>query len=157
MSSSTQEPDALRHQANELYWSSDATVLEIVGQMQISRSALYDLVDPLPVGGPCPRCGGALAFTNRSARSAGRATCERCGHEVATEYEPGIDSTGELTDAARPSQIGEARQRLAGIDWTLGQYTAGSPVSSHALALGALALFGAAIGVAAVHTYRERR
>lgn len=69
-------------QANHLYWSSDRTVDEIMGDLGIGKRALYGSIRPIAAGASCSICGGAMVFPNRSSRDAGRASCESCGNEA---------------------------------------------------------------------------
>lgn len=75
----------LVEQANSLYWESDASVNEIAEQLDLSKGALYGVVEPLDAGAPCPECGGALEFPNRTARDKGMVTCPVCGMEEELE------------------------------------------------------------------------
>ena len=70
-------------EANQLYWSSEASVGDIANQLGISRRALYELIDPQPTGVPCSDCGSDTAFANRSSHAAGLARCLACGLEMA--------------------------------------------------------------------------
>ncbi|MGH7504783.1 MAG: hypothetical protein ACRELX_03995 [Longimicrobiales bacterium] len=66
-------------EANRLYWDTDESVAEIADQLDLSRRALYDAVQPASAGVICSRCGSELSFENRSARKAGQAVCAACG------------------------------------------------------------------------------
>ena len=70
-------------EANQLYWSSEASVGDIANQLGISRRALYELIEPQPTGVPCSECGTETAFANRSSHAAGLARCLACGFEMA--------------------------------------------------------------------------
>lgn len=74
-------------EANRLYWDTEESVGEIAERLDISRRALYDVIEPRATGEPCPTCGGPLAFENRSARTAGDATCAICAETGATPEE----------------------------------------------------------------------
>jgi hypothetical protein len=74
-------------EANRLYWESDESVADIAARLDMSRRALYDAIEPLPSGGTCDVCGGPLTFENRSARTAGHASCEVCAATGATPEE----------------------------------------------------------------------
>lgn len=73
-------------EANRLYWESELSVSDISERLNLSRRALYDVLDPLPTGLPCAACGGGLVYENRSARTAGEMICGQCGAR------PGIDA-----------------------------------------------------------------
>lgn len=70
--------DTIAVEANRLYWESETSVADIAQQLELSRRALYDSVDPLPTGGSCDVCGTPLVFENRSARNAGIESCPAC-------------------------------------------------------------------------------
>lgn len=72
---------------NRLYWESDASVSDIADRLDISRRALYDGIEPVPAGRPCPECGAPLGFRNRTALENREAECPECGFE--TELAPG--------------------------------------------------------------------
>lgn len=68
----------LAARANRLYWTSDRSAAAVADELGISRSKLYALIEPLPVDRICERCGGEMAFSNRTDREAGRARCTDC-------------------------------------------------------------------------------
>ncbi|MDX1674124.1 MAG: hypothetical protein R3314_04900 [Longimicrobiales bacterium] len=70
---------------NRLYWESDLSVSDIADRLDISRRALYDGIEPLPAGRPCPECGTELVFRNRTAAENREAECPECGHETTLE------------------------------------------------------------------------
>lgn len=76
----THDPE-LKERANALYWDSDDSVNEIAEILDLSKGALYGLVDPLATDEPCPECGTALEFSNRTARDKGMVACPGCGFE----------------------------------------------------------------------------
>jgi len=94
----TQDP-RLVEKANSLYWESDISVNEIAEQLDLSKGALYGVVEPLDAGAHCPECGGALEFPNRTARDKGLVTCPACGLEEELELVMALDSA----DAGVPS------------------------------------------------------
>lgn len=79
MASTTSDHDAER--ANELYWGSDRSVNDLADDLELSKGALYALIDPLPADLECPECGGEMHYANRTARDRGYVTCEDCGLE----------------------------------------------------------------------------
>lgn len=91
----------IRQELNRLYWESDASVSEIADQLDISRRALYDGIEPRPVGSACPECGAPLGFRNRTALESGEAECAECGYE--TEVEPAILYEGNGDGPDRPA------------------------------------------------------
>jgi predicted RNA-binding Zn-ribbon protein involved in translation (DUF1610 family) len=76
----TQDPE-LRERANALYWDSHESVNEIAERLDLSKGALYGLVEPLATDEPCPDCGAPLEFSNRTARDKGLVVCPSCEFE----------------------------------------------------------------------------
>jgi len=72
---------ALKARANALYWESDDSVNDIADRLDLSKGALYGLVDALPADEACPECSGTLEYPNRTAREKGFVTCPDCGLE----------------------------------------------------------------------------
>ena len=67
--------------ANELYWKSDLSVNQIAERLDLSKGALYGLIEPLPVELECPVCSNQVAFTTRTAQERGQLSCPDCGWE----------------------------------------------------------------------------
>ena len=78
MSSKKSDDQKLADQANELYWRSGQSVNQIADAMDLSKSGLYALIRPLPVGRNCPDCGDALVFSNRTTEHKAIASCLAC-------------------------------------------------------------------------------
>lgn len=129
---------ALQERANELYWSSDESVNQIADELDLSKGALYGLVEPLPSGVPCPRCDAVMVYPNRTARSKGYLSCPACGLEEDEEVvRSGMDDAGPDAGAvagASGSDTGAPGGEPAGRD-ALNRMLLGS------------ALLGAAAGV----------
>lgn len=71
----------LAEQVNHLYWDGNQSVNRIADELQVSKGVLYELLDLLPAGLACPRCGQELGYANRTARDKGFVTCAGCGLE----------------------------------------------------------------------------
>lgn len=123
--------DTIAAEANRLYWETETSVAEIAQQLELSRRALYDSVDPLPTSSTCASCGSPLVFENRSARNAGIETCPNCD---ADDY--------AATPAAMPATIVASRDE---------------PDAQRAIRVGGAALAGAAIGALATLLLVPRR
>jgi rubredoxin len=87
MPSKKTDDQKLADRANELYWGSKQSVNQIAEAMDLSKSGLYALIQPLPTGGTCPECGEALVFTNRTTEHKAIGSCPQCGY-VTTESTP---------------------------------------------------------------------
>lgn len=72
---------ASSERANELYWGSDRSVNDLAEDLNLSKGALYALIEPLPAGLDCPECGGQMQYANRTARDRGIVTCADCEME----------------------------------------------------------------------------
>lgn len=120
--------------ANELYWESDESVNRIADALDLSKSALYGLVEPYPAGVDCPRCAVPAHFANRTARQRALASCPSCDWQ----------GTVSTPDAAPPEERAAAPP---------------APRTSAALnrVLIGSALLGAAAGIALVAGMRRGR
>ena len=116
MVETTDGPRTVTERANELYWSGEGTVEEIVDELGISRTALYTSIEPVPSGVTCADCNERMVFPNRTARDRGVAVCPRCGRgwgkggEVALL--PGMQPAGTSAMPALPSN-GSGKQAVA--------------------------------------------
>jgi hypothetical protein len=126
--------DTIAAEANRLYWETETSVAEIAQQLELSRRALYDSVDPLPTSGSCEVCGTPLVFENRSARNAGVETCPAC-------------SAGEAASEPPASQPAVRRARTEAEDEEV----------QRAVRMGGAALAGAALAAAATLLLVPRR
>ena len=63
---------------NRRYWHSSDSVNRIAESLDLSKGALYDLIQPVPAQGACPDCGASLSFANRTTRDRGLAECVDC-------------------------------------------------------------------------------
>lgn len=108
----------LEERANELYWSSEESVNQIADELELSKGALYGLIQPLPSGLPCPRCSATMEYPNRTARERGYLVCPQCDLE---EDEEVIRSQGAeegawdaLATEGPPAPEGTLLRMLAG-------------------------------------------
>ena len=106
---------ALKERANELYWSSDESVNRIADELDLSKGSLYDLVEPLPAGLPCPRCSAEMEYPNRTARDKGFLTCPACELEedeelVRAEWRDAARHSGEGALVVSPGSGSSARE-----------------------------------------------
>lgn len=102
MASTTSDRPAER--ANELYWGSDRSVNELAEDLNLSKGALYALIQPRAAGLDCPECGGEMHYANRTARDRGYVTCAGCGleeEETLVRIESG--DTSVLPDSMTPA------------------------------------------------------
>lgn len=122
MSSNTPDQEAISQEANKRYWESDESVNHIGEALGLSKGVLYNLLEPLAAGLPCPSCGEEMVFPNRTARDKGFLECPECGLE---EEEAAVQSFWEEEEAGgtltlpigtrgMARKAGEAVQRAVG-------------------------------------------
>lgn len=134
---------AIAPEVNRLYWETDDSVADISNRLNVSRRALYDLVEPLPAGAECVACGGDLYFGNRSAKAAGIARCPNCGNEREVEHDISHEDVGTIP----PYSAG----------WPAVSKPAGGDLRERAVAIASFALAGAVLGALATVIVRRRR
>ena len=71
-------PTELAKVVNRMYWDSDESVNRIAERLDLSKGALYGMIEPAPADGTCLDCGSSLSFGNRTARDRGLAECAVC-------------------------------------------------------------------------------
>ncbi len=150
MSSGLPDHDALYEEANRLYWESDQSVNQIGEALDLSKGVLYGLIDALPAGLPCPKCGEEMAFPNRTARDKGFLGCPECGMEeeeaAVRSYWEGADEIPEVSSAgearALTRRAGDAVQKAV----DTGRERVAS-LSPRGRVLAGTALLGAAAGL----------
>ena len=145
----TTDDAALKRRANELYWSSDESVNRIAEELDLSKGSLYNLVEPLPAGLPCPRCSTEMEYPNRTAQEKGFLTCPACDleedeSEVRDEWRDAARRTEEGTVVVNPG-AGPSARRVAGDD-----------ESRRRRVITGAALLGAAAGLAVALWARRR-
>lgn len=92
--------DLQGERANELYWSSDSSVNQIADSLDLSKSTLYALIQPLPADLSCPSCSTGLEYPNRTARERKFVSCPECGYEADVEAAKS-DGAQENPDASK--------------------------------------------------------
>lgn len=142
MDESAAADPAPKERANGLYWSSDESVNAIADELDLSKGALYGLVDPLPAGLPCPRCSADMVYPNRTARDKGFLTCPECDLEedeerVRAEWREAGRRTGGGAVVVSPGRGATARPAPDG-----------GGLAARSRVLMGTALLGAAAGVA---------
>ena len=70
--------EAVAREANRLYWETPLGVNRIVEALDLSKGALYELLQPLSADESCGVCGAPRVFTNRTARAQGESQCLKC-------------------------------------------------------------------------------
>lgn len=126
MTAQDSSDNILHDRANRLYWESDASVNEIAEQLDLSKSALYQLIEGLDADQSCDDCSGPLEYANRTARDKGVLRCPSCG-----------------TDAAPPKAVKPARRSKRSVATPAAR--AVDPVADRQALLGAALLGTAAV------------
>lgn len=145
-----------REELNRLYWESDESVAEIADRLDISRRALYDGIEPRPAGAPCPQCGAALGFRNRTAAESREAECESCGREVTLESDPsGGGGRAESPPRAKPKRPPQVEQEREAAPLSPTRHVPASSVSGSGPVLGILLLAGIGLGAAILYAIRR--
>jgi hypothetical protein len=83
--------------ANELYWGSERSVNQIAEQLDLSKGALYGMIQPLPEGLGCPICGEEVVSANRTARERGVLSCAQCPWKGDEDETVAIAAEGAVT------------------------------------------------------------
>lgn len=135
---SDQIPSDVATRANELYWNSTASVNRLAEELDLSKGALYELIEPLPVGFPCPEGDGELVYANRTARDRAFVTCPTCGFE---EEEAHVVAHMEREGRNPILELPLREMRASGPDKTLEKLLLGSALVGFAVGLGLSSLF----------------
>lgn len=83
--------------ANELYWGSERSVNQIAEQLDLSKGALYGMIQPLPGGLGCPVCSEEVVFANRTARERGVLSCAQCAWKGDEDETVALGEDGAVT------------------------------------------------------------
>jgi predicted RNA-binding Zn-ribbon protein involved in translation (DUF1610 family) len=144
-------PDSALERANQMYWSGDQTVDEIVRELNISRNALYAAVRPVSAERSCPECGDAMVHTNRSNREAHTATCPSCA-TVSRSTESEAAGASHSPRAHREADAERTGRPSSWSRWR-GQLSAVSP--QRVAMVGGAAALGVVLGATAARMIRE--
>lgn len=122
--------------ANELYWSSEHSVNQIAEQLDLSKGALYGMIQPLPAGLGCPNCGEEVVSANRTARERGVLSCGQCEWKGDEDVAVALGGESAVTLTVHPEEE---------------EVVVPTPVDrGRARTLAGGALLGAAVGLALV-------
>jgi len=118
------EPIEAAEAATELYWGSDKSVNQIAEELDLSKSALYSMIRPLPSGLACTECGNEVVSPNRTAQERGILACPNCGWEGTEQDARALGGEGSVTipefdevdhvDAPPPPRFGSRNRMMAG-------------------------------------------
>jgi hypothetical protein len=91
--------------ANELYWSSGESVNQIAEKLDLSKGALYGLIEPLQSGLGCPLCGDEVGYPNRTAKEREELNCSTCdwdgSPDETSSYVISADDADEVAERER--------------------------------------------------------
>jgi predicted RNA-binding Zn-ribbon protein involved in translation (DUF1610 family) len=144
-----------RTRANELYWASDRSVNQIADDLDLSKGALYTIIEPLAAGLGCPMCGSEVVYPNRTAKERSLVDCPAC------EWDGGADEGVAESGDPAPKRMAAGPTRSAGERRPAARpgtepSTAPSLPSGDVRAIAGGALLGAAAGLALVLWARRR-
>ncbi len=106
--------------ANELYWGSDRSVNQIADDLDLSKGALYSVIQPLAAERGCPRCGSEVVYANRTAKERGRLDCQECDWDgvadETVEWQPDEEEVTALAEsyADPPAETDPVRTMMGG-------------------------------------------
>lgn len=146
-----------RARANDLYWGSDRSVNQIADDLDLSKGALYTIIEPLAAGLGCPMCAAQVVYPNRTAKERSLVDCPSCEWDgSAAEAVAEARARAPMKTASGPG--GPARERgpteLPARPAPAAPAPARSSGDVRAIAGGAL--LGAAAGLALVLWARRR-
>lgn len=147
-------------QANELYWDSERSVNQIAEELDLSKGALYGVIEPEPSGLGCPLCGDEVVYPNRTAKDRDRLDCPTCDWDGAADETTGYDdssyrSESGASDIELPAPTDALRGEEEAVDRSEGTPPRPVPRPSATTIAGG-ALLGAAVGLALVMWARRR-
>jgi len=101
--------------ANELYWGSERSVNQIADDLDLSKGALYAMIEPLATGVGCPLCGSEVVYPNRTAKERDRLACPTCDWDGSADetmsYEKPEDDPEPSLGPPPPASVTNARLR----------------------------------------------
>jgi hypothetical protein len=124
-------------EANRLYWGTNMPVAEIAESLDLSRRALYDVIEAVPADTACAVCGAMMQYTNRSARDGRNGTCFVCATASPQVPQPVESAPWTWSPEMHAAESKEAVQR--------------ADLADRARRLGGAALLGAIIGAGATY------
>lgn len=115
MTAQDSSDNILHERANRLYWESDASVNDIAEKLDLSKSALYQLIEGLDAEQECGHCGGGLEYANRTARTKGILQCPACGEDdvAAKAVKPARRPRRRVVEGRTPDPVAD-RQAMVG-------------------------------------------
>lgn len=94
--------------ANDLYWGSDRSVNQIADDLELSKSALYGIIEPETSGLGCPLCGDEVVYSNRTAKDKDMLDCPTC------DWDGAPDETVATPEPTPPANANGASAAQAG-------------------------------------------
>jgi len=157
MHASEVTPEAVER-ANELYWHSDRSVNQIAEDLDLSKGALYGVLEPQGSGFGCPLCGDEVGFANRTAKERESLECATCAWDGNLDETTSYVERGEAPVGDDPAQAGLPADPHAGSEDRLsGDVIPPRPAISPPIStIAGGALLGAAVGLALVMWARRR-
>ena len=130
--------------ANALYWGSDRSVNGIAEELDLSKGALYGIIEGQRTGLGCPLCGDEVLYLNRTAKERGNLDCPTCDWDGSEDETTGYEASSVDSDGA-------------GVGADLPRTHPPPPLlAPRARTIAGGALLGAAVGLALVLWARRR-
>jgi ribosomal protein S27AE len=141
--------------ANSLDWESERSVNAIADDLDLSKGALYGLIEPAPGDRDCPECGADTVYANRTAQQRDRPTCSECEWTAKLSTTESYDPSEAVTSPPGRSKAADssARDRSREAQPLIRRP---STVASPRNSIMGGALLGAAVGLALVLWARRR-
>ena len=143
--------------ANTLYWQSERSVNAIADDLDLSKGALYGLIEPAQGERECPKCGADTVYANRTAQQRDRPTCSACEWTTTLSPTDGYDISQVMTPAPGTSSSADSSARdRSDEEQPLIQRPSSNTVASPRSSIVGGALLGAAVGLALLLWARRR-
>jgi hypothetical protein len=152
--------------ANEFYWSSGESVNQIAENLDLSKGALYGLIEPLQSGLGCPLCGDEVGYPNRTAKEREELNCSTCdwdgSPDETSSYIISGDDAEEVAERERtpPARVRKRPSNTAPTDLSSHEPPDAAPprpfIAPRMSTIATGALVGGALGLVLVLWTRRR-
>ena len=142
--------------ANELYWKSGRSVNQVAEELDLSKGALYGILEPEKSGLGCPLCGDEVGYPNRTAKERGSLECPTCAWDGSPDET--MSYADDADDRDRDDEAGLPADPHAGVEVRRSADATPPPpfVAPPMSTIAGGALLGAAVGLALVLWARRR-
>ena len=134
--------------ANELYWGSERSVNQIAADLDLSKGALYAMIEPLATGCACPLCGSEVVYLNRTAQERDLLACPTCEWDGSTDETVSYEEPDDEPESSEAVSYEKLESSIAP--------PPASITNARLRTMAGGALLGAAVGLALVIWARRR-